>query len=422
MADKTLVKTIKKEKYTAKIYSLENCVTEIECEIQPEYYIEQQNKELKKISKDISVPGFRKGKAPGSIVQQKFQETLLKQTDDVLANQCFNEIASEEKFKFIAAQPRIQFKRDSDSKKISLALFFEERPNIDDIDLDLITIEAPKQKTITPSEVDDTINQIKLLYATWNDITGPVFQNEICNIDISIKENGKSKTISSNLTIAILPKNQNAAYPDWLIDGLKGMKVQESKEMKPPGDDAEGKTIEVKLNRLQGASLPKEDTEFFNKLGVKSATQLRNMVKTLLEEQADETFKLDIALAYARAIHKQSPFDLPLSMVNAEVENRFKNLMHTDIGKEFLEHGLQTKEYIKTIQDNVISFLSEFFIFAKIFEQNKLELDSPKVTKNAITETLMIVQGKNKQSPDSQYFKDLVYTVSIFLSKKIAKK
>lgn len=424
---KLLIKTINKEKYTAKIFSKEDCVTEIECEISPDYYIEMQNNELKALSKEVTVPGFRKGKAPGSIVQQKFLQTLSKRTDDTIANQCFNEIASEHKFQFINPQPKVQFTRRTNDKKILfISLFFEERPYINDIDLDQIKIDPPKKSELTKKEIDQTINQIKLLHATWKDTNGPVFENELCSVDLSMTDkDGKKKTVLSNEVIPIVPHLVKNNIPEWLTDGIKGMKVGETKTVTPPNPDgASTITATIKLLRIQGAVLPEENLEFFEKLGVKSASQFRSMIKKLLEERTQEKNNLEVTKAFTAAIYKQEPFALPLSMVHAELQSRVHEIMKNEAGKKTMEAGLQHKEFVEGLRSTVVNFLRDFFVLMKIHEQFKIPLKPPKRTKNALTDTLELVQGEkqNTKDPNAQYYLNLLYSVSTFVANKHEKK
>ena len=69
---------------------------------------------------------------------------------------------------------------------------------------------------------------------------GPVFENELCSVDLSMTDkDGKKKPVLSNEVIPIVPHLVKNNLPEWLTDGIKGMKVGETKTVKPPNPDGD---------------------------------------------------------------------------------------------------------------------------------------------------------------------------------------
>ena len=64
---------------------------------------------LKKIGKNIKMPGFRPGKVPFKLIKEKYYSSGLRDATDELAQKSFNDFLKDTKFS-LASYPKIDFK------------------------------------------------------------------------------------------------------------------------------------------------------------------------------------------------------------------------------------------------------------------------------------------------------------------------
>ena len=62
--------------------------------LSPSFSAEHYRSAIRNINKEVSVPGFRKGKAPENYIQQKFPSQIKKEWGDIMVESAFKETIS----------------------------------------------------------------------------------------------------------------------------------------------------------------------------------------------------------------------------------------------------------------------------------------------------------------------------------------
>ena len=81
-----------------KVTKLEHCHTEVTVNVDKDLWKKAQDKAFKKLAANITVPGFRKGKAPVNMVKSRVDQMRVfnEAINDVL-NPVYTEVITEEK-------------------------------------------------------------------------------------------------------------------------------------------------------------------------------------------------------------------------------------------------------------------------------------------------------------------------------------
>ena len=85
------------------------------------------NGSLEKISKDVEIEGFRKGKVPLNIVKQRFGQNALNQTLDELIQSTSNEVIRKNNLK-LAIKPKVDVKNFGEEKDLEYTMTLELLP------------------------------------------------------------------------------------------------------------------------------------------------------------------------------------------------------------------------------------------------------------------------------------------------------
>ena len=87
------------------------------------------DKKLTKIAQDIKMPGFRAGKAPKSMIEQKYRPSVLGEVLDDMVRDAANEIITQNNLR-PAATPDIKIEKFEDGKDIEFTMETEVLPEI----------------------------------------------------------------------------------------------------------------------------------------------------------------------------------------------------------------------------------------------------------------------------------------------------
>src|SRR6056297_4362530 len=110
---------------------LEGNKVKLEVEIESEEVDNALEQAYRKVVKDISIPGFRKGKAPRKIVEQRFgEEVLHKDALDILIPQGYSQAIEETDIDPIA-QPDIEDFHISKGESATFTAIVEVKPEVE---------------------------------------------------------------------------------------------------------------------------------------------------------------------------------------------------------------------------------------------------------------------------------------------------
>ncbi len=109
-----------KSKKLFKEYSLEIPFEDIDTEI---------NKKIEDLIPNVSIPGFRKGKAPISIVKKKYEDSVLNEVIQNVVNSKTADLVEEKKFNLFR-QPKVNLKNFEKNKPINVEIKIDLQPEI----------------------------------------------------------------------------------------------------------------------------------------------------------------------------------------------------------------------------------------------------------------------------------------------------
>src|SRR5882672_11790719 len=119
----------------------------------------QVDERLKKLARDVRMPGFRPGKVPMKLVAQTYGPQVHNEVLGDAVQKSFSDAVKEANLR-VAGYPRIEKKDGSDEKALEFSATFEIYPEVKVGDLGAITIEQPKT-AVVDGDVEKTIEILR---------------------------------------------------------------------------------------------------------------------------------------------------------------------------------------------------------------------------------------------------------------------
>lgn len=356
------------------------------------------DEEVKKQSKTIQVPGFRKGKVPPTMLKKMFGDALEFEASEKVANTKFWKIAEAEKLNPIG-QPvmmDIDFKPGSDLK---FKVKYEILPQIDVINYSNQTIEVPDFK-VKDEEVQKEIERIIKSNRTTED-TDKVGDDLDYILDVEIfrlNENNEPSESSKAEKLQIDLTNEGI-QPEILVN-VKGKKAGESfsfafddeKTIKN-NEGVEEKVTEhfnykVNILSIKKIKYPELNEELIKKVTkekVSTEEELRNNIKHDIEHYYHHRTEDFIRSKLIGMIIKNNDFVPPATFVSNLLEDMANNeeerLKKQGI-KQFDRE--QLRKYLKPGAENEVKW---YLLRSAIQKKENIEVSDKDLEELALKES-----------------------------------
>ncbi|RFC37987.1 MAG: trigger factor [Candidatus Nitrotoga sp. LAW] len=298
---------------------------------------------LKTLARTAEVPGFRPGKAPFKILEQKHGAKIQQEVLQDALRQSFAKEAQENQLK-VVGYPTFEVKTtDPDAVWIEYSATFEVYP---EVILGDISAESMEQAvyTLSDADVDTTIATLRKQHATFEVIDRAAQNGDRVHIDFSgllegkIFEGGEARNLAVLLGVGrLLPDFENA---------IIGMKAGETKsfDMTFPADyQAEkvaGKsaTFTITLHKVEEQHLPGIDANFAKLLGIEDGdvNKLKAEVRDNLEREIKRRLMLRNKDSAMATLLKVAQLEVPKALLDAEAQSLMQQTMR-DMKKRRME-------------------------------------------------------------------------------------
>ena len=329
---------------------------------------------IKHIGEHIQVPGFRKGKVPARIIEQRVGRAAVLEEAVNNALPTFYGQALEENEVRPLGQPEITDLKvpATDGEDFTFIAEVDKRPEIELPDFSDIELTVDEAK-VEDEAVEKRLTDLRARFGTLKGVDRAVRDGDFVSIDLSAEIDGEQVDSVTGVSYEVGSKNML----EGLDEALVGMAADETKNFTAPlaGGDTEGQeaSCTVTVTAVKERELPELDDEF---------AQLASEFDTLEELRADLTAKAEVDAKFAQgvaardrlleAILDKVEVPIPESLVEAEVhshlegEGRLEDDEHRAEVAESTRKGLKTqlvldaiaeKEEVQVQQQELIEFL-----------------------------------------------------------------
>ena len=298
------------------------------------------DKAYREVGRQVRVPGFRPGRVPPRIIDQRFgRGVVLEQAVNEAVPQLYGQ-ALQDNDVFALGQPDLEITKLDDGKELAFTAEVDVRPKFELPDLHGLPVTVDNA-VVTPDEVEEYIGGLRERFASLKTADRAVADGDYTSIDLSASVDGEpvEDAQASGLSYEV----GSGTLLDGLDEALIGMAAGESTtfstELAGGEHGGEQAEVTVTVHSVKIKELPELDDEFaqsaseFDTLGELRAgtrSQLESVKRMQQARQARDR-ALDAVLA-------KIDIPLPDRLVQSEIEARRQNL------DEQLERAGATRE------------------------------------------------------------------------------
>ncbi|MDQ2783093.1 MAG: trigger factor [Actinomycetota bacterium] len=324
----------------------------------------------KTIGQQIQVPGFRKGKVPSRIIDQRVGRGAVLQEAVNEALPTFYGQALDENAVRPLGQPEVDVTevpaREGDELKFTVEV--DVRPEITLIDYSGIKVEVDAVEA-TDEDVDERLTTLRQRFGTLKGVDRVVEDGDFVSIDLAATIDDEEIDNVSGVSYEVGSKNML----DGLDEALVGMAVGETKEFTAPlaGGDQAGRDADcvVTVQSVKERELPDLDDDF---------AQLASEFDTLEELRADVVTQAEQAKKFDQGVQARDRIleqlldsvevPVPDSIVEAEVHSHLEG-----------ESRLEDDEHRAEVEANTRKALKAQLLLDAIVEKEEIRVEQPEL-------------------------------------------
>ncbi len=323
-------------KVTKEITKLENSAVKLTVTIAKKDVAAEYNESIAKYAKNIQIPGFRKGKVPVSVLERKYGEMLKADAAAELIEKALGEVfESIDEKPLPYAQPTMDEAPVLDvTKDLTFTVTYDVFPTVKVESLEGISIKEPVVE-IGEEELNTELQQIRERNAMVVDKKDDeaAAKDDIATVNYcELAEDGSELEGTQRQDFVFtIGSGQNIFKFD---DDVVGMKKNETKEITKTYDadfedkDLAGTTkkIKVTVTALKVRNLPDLDDELAQDVNEKyntledMKTDIKRNMEAIKERRVNEIKSNELL----EKLVEKYQFDLPKSMVQAELDHRWR--------------------------------------------------------------------------------------------------
>lgn len=346
---------------------------------------------MRSVKKQVSLPGFRKGKAPDALILRQFSKPLQQEWHEKLLNTSFSE-ACELSGRYClhsSSLKNAKVKRCEKEEGADLFFEFESYPLIPDLEDKPFVLKSVEARQIEEANIDDEITHLAKSKVEWKEIKDRVAEEGdfVQSTLYEIKE--EEKILFEKRALEL----QEGKIEPWLKELLLGMEAGQEKE----GLDDKGQKHRIVAHSLHQAVLPSIDDEFAKSFGLKDLEDLRDKIKERLEDQEKQRVKELLRMQVEESLLERYHFDLPQSLLTAEKKS-LKNARLAQLkkeGKKEEQLSAEEENIEKETQEQADKKLRLIFLIRAFAEKERIEV-SQKVIEEKIMEHQIYASMANR--------------------------
>lgn len=349
-----------------KVTKLEACHVQIDVTVDEATWKAAQEKSFKKIASQVTVTGFRKGKAPEALARKHVDP--MKVMDDAINSllpTVYGEALEAEKIEPFA-QPKVDVTKLSDTE-LGLKFVVVTAPEVklgQYKDLEV----GKKEVKVTKKDVDAAIEELRKQNASLVIKEGEAEKGDTVvmdfegSVDGKVFEGGSAKNYELEL-------GSNSFIPGF-EDQLVGTKAGDHKDVNvtfpeqyTPELAGKAAVFACDVHEVKSKNLPELTDEFVKELsiaGVETVEQLTENKKAELKEKKEREAKSAYLTKLYETVAKGSTIEIPEEMIADQVAN-----MKKDMENRMAQSGLTLEQYLQFVGQKEEDFMAKLHEDAK---------------------------------------------------------
>lgn len=340
------------------VRNLEPTKVKLTVTVEPEELNPYLDAARKEIAKQVNVPGFRKGHAPGKIIDQRigFAAVAGEAVNDAVP-ELYSKALEEKKIRPMA-QPEFDVQdvpqSANDETKLKFTATVERRPDIELPEIDGLEIAISKPE-VKDEDVDKRLEALRQRFGTLVGVDRPAAKGDFANIDLTAEIDGE--TVDSQEGVSYeLGSNTMLDGLDEALDGLSaGEETTFEGTLEAGEHEGQKATVKVKVNSVKAEELPELNDEFASEASeFDTLDELKADIRKAAAQDAEGRQATEARDAFIAKLQEGLEIPVPKGVKANMVEEQLKG-MTPDPEKATKEQKAQAEETVeKDLRDQMV--------------------------------------------------------------------
>lgn len=312
----------------------ENNIIDVSFETEPGRASEDYKKTLRRVGGNISIKGFRKGKAPLKVIEEYVgaEQVKAETLNNTFISKLFEEVFQQEDMNVVHISNIEKVEFDDPDESIKVEAKVELFPEVNLPKYEEIKLSVTVPKFDIEEQEKETLERILDNNSVFEESEEPIEMKDeiIFDFDGSYQnEEGewipKAGMKAEKYQIIVEP----GRFIENFLEQMVGMKVDEEKELDvtfPEGyhdPDLDGKPakFKVKVHKISKPKKPELDDELAKKMNFDDVKTLKEKVREEIEKNAEDTRRSITSEAVIKELVDRVEVQLSKSMIEREVDH-----------------------------------------------------------------------------------------------------
>ncbi|MDR1355759.1 MAG: trigger factor [Propionibacteriaceae bacterium] len=367
------------------------------------------DKSYRQIATQVNIPGFRKGKIPRALIDQRYSRAAVLQeaVNEILPN-VYSAALGEHNLMPLG-QPKIDLTQLVDGAPVQLNVEVDIVPEFELPDFSKIKVDVAPV-AVSDAEVDERVQLLRQRFASYTELERAAERDDVVVIDLNAMQNGEE--LADSAAHAMTYRVGAGGLVDGLDDAIIGLQAGEAKTFSSTlaggAHEGEAADITITVRKVQQQDLPALDDDFAQLVSeYDTADEMLSGLRDSLVRMA----RLDqVNAARDKALDEvvaQVSFALPSQVVDDEFEPRKQQLI-----QQLSQMGMSVESYLARSVEETTKNEDEFWaqirertergIRAQIILDKVAAVREVELTQEDLTGMLLQKAAENGTTPEEE--------------------
>lgn len=363
------------------------------------------NEAYQSVGQQIRVPGFRPGKAPRQVIDQRIgRESVYAQAMDPAVQANLSRAVTENDVNALGRPELTEVKPIEDGKPFEFVVETDVTPEYElpDFSTLKVTVEADD---VSEEDIDADLESQRLRFSSLKTVERPAAEGDFVVIDLKATQNGEE--VEGGSVSGMSHEVGSGNLLDGLDEALVGMSAGDEKTIQSTlAGEQEGETadVEVRVEQVKERELPELDDEFAEMSSpYDTLEELREATRERLEQQAVSGKASEARAKTLDALLEAVELPLPEKTVEDEIAHTRGHLEEqvTQMAGSFEEYlsaiDKTAEEFDADLRKDVESNLRQSIILGRIAREKEVEVSGELMTSEVVR------QAQQRGIPQEQF-------------------
>lgn len=327
---------------------------------------------LKSMSQTVRLDGFRPGKVPTKVIEQKYGKQVRFEVVDQVINSTLQEALTQEGVR-PAGMPDVEPVESHAGQPLEFVATFEIFPELTDGLSYGFSVVRPLVE-IADNDVQEMLENLRKQRATWNEIERPASLDDQVTVDFegTVEGNAFAGNKAEKMPVVLGSNSMIAGFEDQLI----GVSAGDEKILNItfpddyPSAEVAGKasSFNVKVHSVSERVLPEIDEDFARAFGITEGgvQALVDEITSNMERELKGLIKSKMKSQVFDGLLTQNPVEIPTSLIESEIN---------ELQQQEANQGLDAT----ALRERAEKRVKLGVIVSEIAKQNQIQLDPDRV-------------------------------------------